>query len=61
MRTDLFDFELPRSGSRFIPQNPGLGADARGRSAAGALRDRGVSRLPDLLEPGDALVFNDTA
>ncbi len=62
MRTDLFDFVLPedlialrpvspRDRARLLVVRPG---------ASNALEDRCVLDLPDLLEPGDALVFNDT-
>lgn len=61
MRTDLFDFELPEERIALYPAEPRdaarmLVVDPR----AGAFWDRGVRDLPDLLEPGDALVFNDT-
>src|SRR5690606_1855202 len=60
MRTDLFDFELPddlialrplspRDASRLLVVRPGQSPD-----------DRMFSALPDLLRPGDCLVFNDT-
>ena len=60
MRTDLFDFDLPddrialesadpRDSARLLLVKPGDG-----------LEDRQVSELPQLLRPGDALVFNDT-
>lgn len=62
MRTDLFDFELPpdlialfpvepRDCARLLVVRPG---------DAPELDDRRVTDLVDLLEPGDALVFNDT-
>jgi S-adenosylmethionine:tRNA ribosyltransferase-isomerase len=62
MRTDLFDFELPpdrvalrpvspRDAARLLVVRPGTAAE---------LDDRGVRDLPELLAPGDALVFNDT-
>src|SRR5262245_10698433 len=62
MRTDLFDFELPadrialrpvspRDAARLLVVRPG----ARPECA-----DRGIGDLPDLLRPGDALVFNDS-
>jgi S-adenosylmethionine:tRNA ribosyltransferase-isomerase len=62
MRTDLFDFDLPahsialrpiipRDAARLLVVRPG---------AAAGLEDRGIRDLPDLLAPGDALVFNDT-
>ena len=59
MRVDVFDFELP----------PGLIAlrPARPRDSArlllvdgGAISDHSVPELPNLLRPGDVLVFNDT-
>ncbi len=61
MRTDLFDFQLPEERIALYPAEPRdaarmLVVDPR----RGALDDRGVLDLPDLLEPGDALVFNDT-
>ena len=60
MRVDLFDFDLPedrialrparpRDAARLLVVEPGVGLD-----------DRRVRDLPDLLEPGDALVINDT-
>ena len=62
MRTDLFDFELPperialrpvapRDAARLLVVRPG---------AAAELDDRSVRDLPDLLQPGDALVVNDS-
>jgi S-adenosylmethionine:tRNA ribosyltransferase-isomerase len=62
MRTDLFDFELPadrialrpvspRDAARLLVVRPGQAPE---------LEDRGIRDLPDLLNPGDALVFNDT-
>jgi S-adenosylmethionine:tRNA ribosyltransferase-isomerase len=61
VRTDLFDFELPDERIALYPADPRdsarmLVVDPR----AGRLRDCGVLDLPDLLQPGDALVFNDT-
>lgn len=61
MKKSDFHFDLPeeliaqeplaeRSGSRLLV------ADAR----SGALSDRGFRDLPDLLAPGDLVVFNDT-
>ena len=62
MRTDLFDFDLPPERIALRPVSP--------RDAARMLvvrpgrtpefDDRGVRDLPDLLNPGDALVVNDT-
>lgn len=61
MRTSDFDFDLPpeliaqfpcseRSGSRLL--------HLYGRD--GTFRDRMFSQLPELLSPGDLLIFNDT-
>ena len=68
MRTDLFDFELPDSGialrpaeprdsARLLVVHPVEGGCARDDAD---LSDRTVRDLPGLLNPGDALVFNDT-
>src|SRR3977135_3928618 len=62
MRTEAFDFELPpgrialrpaspRDAARLLVVRPG---------AAASLEDRGVRALPELRNPGDALVVNDT-
>ena len=73
MRTDLFDFDLPDAAIALEPASPRDAArllvvhpsspSPRTTSAWGegtALEDRLVRDLPDLLRPGDALVFNDT-
>jgi S-adenosylmethionine:tRNA ribosyltransferase-isomerase len=62
MRTDLFDFNLPPDRIALRPVSP--------RDAARLLvvtpgadpewQDRSVRDLPELLQPGDALVVNDT-
>ncbi len=62
MRTDLFDFHLPherialrpivpRDAARLLVVRPGT---------AELVFDRRVRDLPELLQPGDALVVNDT-
>ncbi|MEM7191882.1 MAG: tRNA preQ1(34) S-adenosylmethionine ribosyltransferase-isomerase QueA [Pseudomonadota bacterium] len=62
MRTDLFDFQLPddlialrpvhpRDAARLLVVQPG---------EAEPLTDKYMADLPLLLEPGDAVVFNDT-
>lgn len=62
MRTELFDFELdddkialrpvsPRDSARLLVVRPG---------ESDALQDLAVRDLPDLVAPGDALVFNKT-
>lgn len=62
MRVDDFDFELPNERIALRPARPRDSARmlvVRPGSAP-LLYDRGVRDLPALLEPGDALVFNDT-
>ena len=59
MRVDLFDFELPQDRIALRPARPR--DSARLLLVQGeAISDRHVLDLPDLLEPGDVLVFNDT-
>jgi S-adenosylmethionine:tRNA ribosyltransferase-isomerase len=58
MRTDDFDFELPRS---LIAQEPASPRDsARLLDIGERLADRHVSDLPSLLAAGDLLLVNDT-
>lgn len=58
MRTDLFDFELPRE---LIADRP---ADPRDSSrmlvVRDPLEDRTARDLPEILSPGDVIVVNDT-
>ncbi|MBU0723735.1 MAG: tRNA preQ1(34) S-adenosylmethionine ribosyltransferase-isomerase QueA [Alphaproteobacteria bacterium] len=59
MKVDLFDFELPVeliAQTALEPRDSARLLDIRPE----ALADRGVLDLPDLLHPGDLLVFNDT-
>jgi S-adenosylmethionine:tRNA ribosyltransferase-isomerase len=59
MRVDLFDFDLPPDRIALRPARPRDAA--RLLLVAGeVLSDRTVLDLPDLLQPGDVLVFNDT-
>ena len=60
MRTDLFDFELPESAIALRPANPRDAARMLVVDPPAGLSDRGVRDLPEILRPGDALVFNDT-
>ncbi|MFL0356727.1 tRNA preQ1(34) S-adenosylmethionine ribosyltransferase-isomerase QueA [Erythrobacter sp. GH1-10] len=61
MRVDLFDFELPPERIALRPVRPRDAARMLVvRGADAPFEDRGVRDLPDLLEPGDVLVFNDT-
>lgn len=61
MRVELFDFDLPQERIALRPVRPRDAARmlvVRGQDAP--FEDRGVRDLPDMLEPGDVLVFNDT-
>ena len=62
MRTDLFDFDLPPDRIALRPVSPRDAAKLLVVQPGGTpeLQDRIVRDLPDLLEPGDALVVNDT-
>jgi len=61
MKTSEFDFHLPEE---LVAQQPAAGRDgARMLSVdrqAGTWSDRAVKDLPQLLQPGDVLVLNDT-
>ena len=59
MRVDLFDFELPQESIALRPSQPRDHAKLL-RVEGDDLKDLYVSSLPDLLNAGDALVFNDT-
>jgi S-adenosylmethionine:tRNA ribosyltransferase-isomerase len=61
MKVDLFDFDLPPERIALRPVRPRDAARmlvVRGSEAP--FEDRGVRDLPQLLNPGDVLVFNDT-
>jgi len=61
MRVDLFDFDLPQERIALRPVRPRDNARmlmVRGQDAP--FEDCGVLDLPNLLQPGDVLVFNDT-
>jgi S-adenosylmethionine:tRNA ribosyltransferase-isomerase len=60
MRLADFDFELPDSRIALRPAVPRDSARLLLVAPGAALADRRVRDLPDLLRPGDALVFNDT-
>ncbi|CEJ13305.1 S-adenosylmethionine:tRNA ribosyltransferase-isomerase [bacterium YEK0313] len=61
MRVDLFDFELPPERIALRPASPRDSARLMVVPSGDApCEDRLVRDLPDLLQPGDALVFNDT-
>ncbi|TIX50169.1 tRNA preQ1(34) S-adenosylmethionine ribosyltransferase-isomerase QueA [Alteraurantiacibacter aquimixticola] len=61
MRVDLFDFDLPPELIALRPVRPRDAARMLVvRGADAPFEDRGVLDLPQLLEPGDVMVFNDT-
>lgn len=58
MKVDLFDFDLPRA---LIADRPAEPRDsARLLRVGTTLGDSRVHDLPELLQPGDLMVFNDT-
>jgi S-adenosylmethionine:tRNA ribosyltransferase-isomerase len=59
MRVDLFDFELPPERIALRPARPRDSARLL-LVDGGHISDHQVLELPDLLRPGDVLVFNDT-
>lgn len=59
MRIDLFDFELPQDRIALRPARPRDSARLL-LVEGGDISDHQMLELPDLLRPGDVLVFNDT-
>lgn len=59
MRVDAFDFDLPKERIADRPVRPRDAARLLDVAPDG-VHDRGVLDLPDLLQPGDVMVFNDT-
>ncbi|MCM8729646.1 tRNA preQ1(34) S-adenosylmethionine ribosyltransferase-isomerase QueA [Hephaestia sp. GCM10023244] len=59
MKVDLFDFELPSERIALRPAVPRDAARMLVLDGAGT-RDTHVGALPQMLRPGDLLVFNDT-
>src|SRR5438445_3362806 len=55
-----FDFHLPEDRIALRPASPRDSAKMLVIEVDAMMSDRSVSDLPDLLRPGDALVFNDT-
>ncbi len=60
MRVDLFDYDLPPERIALRPAEPRESAGLLVVDVDGALRDKHIADLPDLLRPGDMLVVNDT-
>ena len=59
MRVDLFDFDLPPDRIALRPARPRDAARLLGVQG-NEISDRQILDLPQLLRPGDVLVFNDT-
>ncbi|NJL09065.1 MAG: S-adenosylmethionine:tRNA ribosyltransferase-isomerase [Methylacidiphilales bacterium] len=60
MRLSDFDYDLPEGRIALRPAEPRDSARLLVVRPGEAFEDRAVRDLPDLLQPGDALVFNDT-
>ena len=60
MRVDLFDFDLPPERIALRPVQPKDSARMLCVAGRAAMQDRTVRDLPQLLQSGDCLVFNDT-
>ncbi len=60
MRVDLFDFDLPETSIALRPVEPRDAARMLVVRPEQGLEDRIVRDLPDLLQPGDVLVLNNT-
>jgi S-adenosylmethionine:tRNA ribosyltransferase-isomerase len=60
MRLSDFDFDLPEDRIALRPANPRDSARLLVVRPGAPFEDLHVRDLPDLLQPGDALVFNDT-
>ena len=60
MRVDLFDFDLPNENIALRPHDPRDEAKLLFVPPTGEFESHKVLELPNFLQPGDALVFNDT-
>lgn len=60
MKVDIFDFELDKDLIASQPAEPRDSCRLLDLSEDGKINDRIFYNLPDLLEEGDCLVFNDT-
>jgi len=61
MRVDAFDFDLPEELIALRPARPRDAARLLHVPAEGPFGDLRVGDLPELLQPGDLLILNDTA
>ena len=60
MQVDIFDFDFDRSLIADKPADPRDSSRLLDLSEEGVIKDRHFYDLPDILHPGDVLVFNDT-
>lgn len=60
MQVDIFDFDLPKECVASQPVHPRDTSKLLDLSEENQISDRKFYELPDLLEEGDVLVFNDT-
>jgi len=60
VRVDLFDFDLPQDRIALAPIEPRDAASMLVVDGGGPLKDLGVRDLPQILQPGDILVVNNT-
>lgn len=60
MKVDIFDFDLPKELIASQPINPRHASRLLDLSEEGVIKDRHFYDLPDILQPGDVLVCNDT-
>ena len=60
MKTSDFDYQLPEELIALRPAEPRESARLLHVGGDGVLTDHCVGDLPDLLQPGDVMVFNDT-
>lgn len=60
MRADDLDYDLPEEAIAQIPVEPRSAARLLVDLGSGGVQHRRVEDLPDLLEPGDLVVVNDT-
>jgi len=60
MRTDLFEFDLPKERIALRPARPRDAARLLVVRPDGGFEDRGLRELPDLLRASDQVVVNDT-
>ena len=60
MNVDEFDFDLPEDRIALRPARPRSASRLLSVAGDKTLTDRKMTDLPDMLKPGDLLVFNDT-